>query len=193
MFESYNKIYLQKETNFKRIGRSYSLTHERKLIGTVKETATSAKNIGNVILEVLPINKLVSLELQILDSSENILGTIRKEKGFHNEFQVFSETNQPVATIQPTIKVREPKITVLDENGDKIMEALGGYGGIDFTVTNSKTEEEIGTVNRRSLLYSTVKETLTNDDGYYIEYKDNSIAPTLIAIGIVIDFHMFER
>ncbi|WP_456276663.1 hypothetical protein [Bacillus sp. AK128] len=194
MFEQHNEIYLKKETLYNSQGKRYSISSNRKVIGTIEETSTS-KNIGNYFLKLLTLFSAVSLELRLLDHKDNKLGTITKEKGFNKDFLLYSEKGEHVATIKPSVKIKSPAFTVYDENGNNIIKVIGRYGATDFSVIDCRTEKQISTVKRRSLVYTTIKENLLNDDGYYIDNSAQESLTTfsLLAIGIMSDLYFFQN
>lgn len=171
----------------------YAITSNQKMIGTIEETPTSSKNIGNHLLKLLSLSTVAGVELRVLDGKANVVGTIKKEKGFYKEFLLISSTNQLLATIKPTVRVKSPSITVIDGYGNTLIHAIGRNGATDFSVTDTRTNKHISTIRRRSLVYKTVKENLLNDDGYFIDHtnQENFITLCLLAIGITIDMNFF--
>jgi hypothetical protein len=91
--------------------------------------------------------------------------------------------------------VNSPRLTVYDVNGMKIIEATGGYGATDFQVIDQQEGRLVSTIKRRSMVYSTVKENLVNDDGYYIDCTagEGVFIFYLIAMGIVVDYYFFQH
>lgn len=191
MFHEHKTIFLQKDTHL-RMRKIYHITSNKHKIGTVEETNESAKNLGNQLLTLLSLYSVVSYEFKALDRGENLLGIIKKEKGFYKDFLLFTKEGEHVATVKPTVKVKSPSITVVDQNGNPFLKAQGGYGATDFSITD-KNNESISTLKRRSLVYDTARESIVNDDGYYIDIveQDNIVTFSLIAIGLVIDLYFF--
>lgn len=64
----------------------YAITSNQKMIGTIEETPTSSKNIGNHLLKLLSLSTVAGVELRVLDGKANVVGTIKKEKVFIKNF-----------------------------------------------------------------------------------------------------------
>jgi hypothetical protein len=193
MFDQQKEIYLIKETLS--IRKRYSITSDKKVVGTVEETTESAGNLGNQLLKLISLYSAASLELTLLDEKENKLGVLRKGKGFYKDFLLYSEKDDYVATITAEVKVKAPKLTVYDVNGKKIIEAIGGYGATDFRIMDLTKDRQLSSIKRRSMVYSTVKENLLNDDGYFIDIttKESLLTFFFIVMGIMIDNYFFQN
>ncbi|UOR12842.1 hypothetical protein [Halobacillus amylolyticus] len=195
MFEKYNEIYLKKDTYLKSQGRIYSLTSTNKMIGTIEETLESTKNIVNQLLNLITLFSVTSLELNVMDNKAKVLGTIKKEKGFYKDFLLFSSNGEHMATIKPTIKIKSPLMNVIDVNENNLIKAVGVYGATDFSVIDCRTNKQISTIKRRSLVSTTIKENLLNDDGYYIDNtnQDSLTSFALIAMSLIVDIYFFHK
>lgn len=192
MFDEHDTIFLQKDTHLS-MRKIYNIISNQQIIGTVEETKASANHVGNQLLGLVGLTSVVSYEFHMLDRGENLLGTLKKKKGFYNDFQLFSNKGKHVATIKSNVKVKNPSLTVVDQDGNSFMKALGGYGATDFTIINSN-KEPISTIKRRSLVYETTRESIVHDDGYYIDIteQDSLVTSSLIAVGLVIDLYFFR-
>jgi hypothetical protein len=84
MFEQNNQIFLQKETVS--IRKKYTISSDKKIIGTVEETMESSKNIGRQLLNLIGLNSAASIELKLMDEKENTIGIIKKKSGFYKDF-----------------------------------------------------------------------------------------------------------
>lgn len=195
MFDQYNEIFVQNDTRLKSLGRIYSITSDKKFIGTIEESPESTKNLANQLLKLISFYSAVSIELTILDKDANVLGIIKKEKGFYKDFSLFNQNGQQLATIKSSVKVKSPSLTVVDKNENPIIHAVGGYGATDFKITEEKSNQQISSIKRRSVVYQTIKENLLNDDGYYIDNTNPNKLTTLalIAMAIVIDIYFFNN
>jgi hypothetical protein len=193
MFEQHNQLFLQRETVS--IKQKYIISTNKKIIGTVEETMESSKNIGRQLLKLVSLNSVASIELKLMNGKENTLGIIKKKHGFYKDFLLYSDHGGHVATITSEVKVNSPRLTVYDINGVKIIEAKGGYGAIDFKVMDHTKGRTISTIKRRSMIYTSVKENLLNDDGYFIDItaKEDFIIFSLIAVGVVVDYYFFQH
>ncbi|OIU68569.1 hypothetical protein [Rossellomorea aquimaris] len=193
MFEQNNQIFLQKDTVS--IRKKYTISSDKKIIGTVEETMESSKNIGRQLLNLIGLNSAASIEMKLMDEKENTIGIIKKKPGFYKDFLLYSEHGDHLATITSEVKVNSPRLTVYDVNGMKIIEATGGYGATDFQVIDQQEGRLVSTIKRRSMVYSTVKENLINDDGYYIDCTaaEGVFNFYLIAMGIVVDYYFFQH
>ena len=96
--------------------------------------------------------------------------------------------------MKSTSKGKLPSIKVIDVNGNELLTAIGSYDAIDFTVSDSSTNELVTLIKKRSLFYETIKENLFNNDVYHIEnsdYKEDVIFELIgIVVAIDIHFHM---
>lgn len=193
MFDEYNTIYIKQDMRLQ--GRKFSLLSDKKVIGTMEESLESTKDVGNQLLKLITLYHFTSLQLHVLDQEENVLGIIKKDKGYYKDFMLYSKEEEYLATIKPIVKVKSPMMTVIDANNEEIIKAIGGFGATDFSVIDCKTEKQISTIKRRSLIYETVKDNFLNDDGYYIEnVEQNSlITLSLLAMGVILDLYFFNK
>lgn len=194
MFKQYNRLFLQKNPSFKNRGKMYTLSSNKKIIGTIEEQSDTIRNVWNQLLKFTPFSNTVSLHLNVLNEQGDIVGTIRKAKGYYNDFHLYSLDGEPIATIKPTIKIKSSTIFVTDMNDKYRVKAVSGYGATDFSVIDCQSQTQISSIKRRSRVYETVKDNLLNDDGYYIEnnkLEDLTIL-SLITMGIIIDMYYFD-
>jgi hypothetical protein len=195
MFDQYNEIFLKKDTFFKSQGRMYTLTSNNKIIGTLEETIESTKDMGNQLLKLITLYNVAGITLRVLDNKENLIGVIKKEKGFYKEFKLFSKDNKHLATIEPIVKIKSPMMTVVSPNGDELIKAKGGYGSTDFLVIDRKTNKKFSAIKKRSLVYNGIKKSMVNHDGYYIDntYQDCLPSLALMAMSIMVDMYFFNN
>lgn len=193
MFDEYNTIYIKQDMRLQ--GRKFSLLSDKKVIGTMEESLESTKDVGNQLLKLITLYHFTSLQLHVLDQEENVLGIIKKDKGYYKDFMLYSKEEEYLATIKPIVKVKSPMMTVIDANNEEIIKAIGGFGATDFSVIDCKTENQISTIKRRSLIYETVKDNFLNDDGYYIENVEHNslITLSLLAMGVILDLYFFNK
>jgi len=195
MFNEFSQIYLKKDVLLKSKGRMYSIHSSNKLIGTIEETLESTKNLRNQILKLFTLYSAASLELKILNKKANLIGTIKKERGFYKDFKLFSPSGNQIATIQPTVKMKSSTFAVKDVNGIIIYKAVGNYGTTDFSIIDCKTNKQISTIKRSSFDYSKIIENLQNNDGYLIDNinKEESLTLSLLAMCIMVDIYIFHN
>lgn len=190
MFEEYGEIHM-KRISSQNHGNDYSLYSDESMIGTIKEISASSRIINRLSHLLLPL-QAVELELQLLDAEAKLLGIIRKERGFHKELFLYSEEEEHIATLKHTGKIKSPKITVMDENGNNLMKADGNYGATDFSVVDSRINRQISYVKKRPFASGTIKERLQNSDVYYNIENNRRECPitfALITICVALDLY----
>lgn len=194
MFDQ-NKIYLQKDSMLKSQGRKYSLTSNDKVIGRIKETLESKKNSGNQTFKFLGLYNAAGFDLTIVDNKENIIGIIKKEKGFYKNFKIFSRDKEFLAEIDSLVKIKSPQMKVISRDGEELILASGGYGATDFSIIDLKTKESFSSIKRRSLVYSSIKDNLVKHDGFYIDNSNGDSFRTLalLAMSIMVDIYFFNN
>lgn len=194
MFHTYTSLYLQKSPSLKNRGKTYNLISNKRVIGSIVETDETSNNIWNQLLTFTRFSNVRSLHLNVVDHESNLLGIIKKQKGYYNDFHVYSKEGLLLAIIKPSLKIKSSKMVVNDINGNKLIEAVSGYGATNFSVVDGQSNEQISTIKRRSLVFETVKENFLNDDGYYIENNnlDDLITLSLIAMGIILEVYYFS-
>ncbi|MGD6967537.1 hypothetical protein ACQCVP_13990 [Rossellomorea vietnamensis] len=194
MFDQ-NKIYLQKESMLKSQGRKYSLTTNDKVIGRIEETLESRKNLGNQAFKFLGLYNAAGIDLSIVDNNENIIGMIKKEKGFYKNFKIFSRDKVFLAEINSLVKIKSPQMTVISRDGEELVRASGGFGATDFSIIDLKTNEAFSSIKRRSLVYSSIKDNLVKHDGFYIDTSnaDSFRSLALLAMSIMVDIYFFNN
>ncbi|UOQ86482.1 hypothetical protein [Gracilibacillus salinarum] len=74
-----------------------------------------------------------------------------------------------------------------------MLHAIGGYGGTDFNITDCTSNQSVPSIRRRSIVYSSIKETLLNDDAYFLNKTnlDHFDTLTLIAMTIAVEICYF--
>ncbi|UOQ46961.1 hypothetical protein MUN88_12765 [Gracilibacillus caseinilyticus] len=195
MFDQYDEISVQRDTRIQFRGRLYSIQTNQTIIGTIEETQSSAKNAGNQLLKLLSLHSVISLEFTVRDANKEVLGMVKKGKGFSYDLALYSTLGDQLATIKSEVKWKSPSMTVIDQNNNKILHAVGGYGGTDFKITDCSSNQPISSIRRRSFVYASIKENLLNDDAYFL-YKTNLDFLTtlsLIAMTIAIDIYYFSN
>lgn len=194
MFEQYDNLFLQKQPILK-LGKRYYIFSNDQILGTIEESKDTIYDLKNQLLSLTSLSNLVSLVINVLDPIGNILGTIKKRRGYYNDFQCYLPDDEKPTIIKPELKIKSSKITVSDENGHELVVANSGYGATDFTVIDHQTTQVIATIKRRSKVYHTVKENLLHDDGYYITKQplDPLLTLSLIAMVIIIDMYYFNH
>ena len=185
--------------SLKKTGLVYSINANGKIIGTLQETKNSSKKTGNQLIKLfslffLTVPKRIiieNLELELLDEEGELLGTLKKEIGFHKDLILYSKNREHIATVKSTVKIKSPSITVINANGNELLKAIGSYGATDFSVSDSITSKQVSSISKRSLVYQTIKENLFNNDVYHIEDRDlkEDITFALIAIVVAIDIY----
>ena len=202
LIKGYSKFYLQKVESLNKQGLVYSINTGDKTIGKLQESKISSKKAGNrmiklasLILLAIPDRIIVeSLEIDLLDEEGKMVGYIKKEIGFYKDLTLYTKNGEHIATVKSTSKGKLPSIKVIDVNGNELLTAIGSYDAIDFTVSDSSTNELVTLIKKRSLFYETIKENLFNNDVYHIEnsdYKEDVIFELIgIVVAIDIHFHM---
>lgn len=195
MFEDFDRFYIQRNTNLIR-GLAYSFISDNKVIGTIRERDKS-KTLGNKIIKFLRsflLNDsgiIEKLDLELADMKGNRLGIIKKDIGFKTDFNLYDENEEYIASIKLKPKLNSPVITAVKENNEPFLKAAGGYGATDFSVSDSKTEEEISTINKRSISYEKVRDNLYYNDVYHIKNEKLSSEETFIVIAMVISADLY--
>jgi hypothetical protein len=160
MFKKYENFYLQKDVR----GLVYTIYNNEKVIGKVQETNNPFKKIGHRLIVLLSLlmsrykrHFIESLEFEVLNKEGNRLGIIEKGIGFHNDLILNAGAGEHLATIKSSVKSNSPALTAIDPEGNNLIKAKGRYGATDFSVVNSRTDKEISTIKKRSIVYETVK------------------------------------
>lgn len=190
-----DEIFLQKDSLLNSQGRIYSLRSNNKNIGSIEETSESTKDMGNQLLKLISLYNVAGINLNVLDKKAKIVGVINKEKGFYKDFKLYSNEKKHLATVKPIVKIKSPTMTVVSPMGEELIKASGGYGATDFSVINWKYNELSSTIKKRSLVYHTIKDNLVNNDGYYIDNKnqDSLTILALLAMSIIVDVYFFNN
>ena len=204
MFKEHTKIYIQKEESIKKMGLVYSIHSNGKVIGTLQETKKYSKKVGNQFVKLFSLFFLAApkrmivekVELQLVDEEGNVLGTIEKGIGFNNDLILYSSSGEQMAIVKSNVKMKSPSITVTDIKSNELLLAKSSYGATDFLVRESVTSKQVSLINKRSLVYETIKENFFSNDVYHIEISDleERITFALIAMAVAIDiyFHAEE-
>ena len=199
MFKEHTKLYIQKNERINKARLNYSIHSNEKVIGILQETEKYSKRVGNRLLKLVSLLFLATpkrmivekLELQLVDEDGKLLGTIEKEVGFDKDLILYSKNGNLIATVKSNVKMKSPTITVMDETGNKLLQAKSSYGATDFLISERLTNKHVSTISKRSLVYETIKENLLNNDVYHIENRDldERITFSLIAMGVAVDIY----
>lgn len=194
MFDRYAEIHLRKIPSINK-RNAYSLFFKEDIIGTIKETPVSSSKTGKRLVHKLIPHRVIELEFILQDAKANTLGTIRKERGFQKDLLLYSETEQHIATLKPSGKIKSPTITVTDTNGKNLMTADGNYGATDFSVRDNRANRQISYLKKRPFEQVSFKDRLKNRDSYYnIENHVGECLETfaLITMCITLDLYFCE-
>ncbi|RFA34235.1 hypothetical protein CAI16_12165 [Virgibacillus dokdonensis] len=193
MFSQYNTFFLQKTTLYKLQRKIYTISANNQIIGKIEETA-SHKKITNQLVKLV-VYQFISFDLQVLDSNGHILGWItKKQKGITTDFHLLSNEGDLLATVQPKLKLSTATMTVIDKENKQLIQAKGDFGAIHYTVEACKNNTTIASIQKRSLIYDSIQDSIHQHDGYYItmEKTDALIKLALLAIGIMIDVYIYD-
>lgn len=100
MIDQSSTLFLQRKPTIKRLGKLYNILSDHKFVGTVEETNDTVHNLGNQLLKLTPFFNTVSIHLNVFDLHGNILGTIKKKKGYYNDFQCYSKISHHQITFK---------------------------------------------------------------------------------------------
>jgi hypothetical protein len=195
LFDQHAEIILQRDTQFRDERKKYYLTaNTKKVIGTIEETMTTYKNLGNRLLKLFSLYTVASLELKVMDTHENVLGVIKKEKGSYNDFLLYAKNGDQLATISADVKVKSPSITVKDADGNEVLKVIGENQSTSFQVYDCITDKQISSLKRKSISKRSVKDNLLKDiDVWSIDHsnKEDIVTLSLLAIGIILEIYFF--
>ena len=199
MIKGYSNVYLQKIEGVNKQGLIYSINSDSKTIGKLQESKNSSKKAGNQMIKLASLIFLAiperiileSLEFDLLDAEEKIVGSIKKEIGFYKDIMIYAKNGEHIASVKSISKAKSPSIKVIDANGNELLTAIGSYDALDFTVNDSKTNELITSIKKRSIMYETMKENFLNNDVYHIENSNHKedVLFKLIGLVVAIDTH----
>ncbi|SHH47210.1 hypothetical protein [Virgibacillus chiguensis] len=194
MFSQYSTFFLQKTTLYKLQRKIYTISANNQLIGKIEETPASHKKITNQLVKLFAY-QFISFDLQVLDSNGHILGWIvKKDKGITTDFHLLSNEGELLATVQPKLKLSTATMTVIDKENKQLIQAKGDFGAIHYTVEACKNNTTIASIQKRSLVYDSIQDSIHQHDGYYLtmEKTDALTKLALLAIGIMIDVYIYD-
>lgn len=194
-----SKVYIQKDESIKNLGLVYSINSDGKVIGTLHETNKYSKKVGNRFVKLfsllflaMPKRMIIEkVELQLLDEEGKLFGTIEKEIGFNKDLILYSSSGEQMARVKSNVKMKSPSITVTDTKGSELLHVKSSYGATDFLVSESLTRKHVSSINKRSLVYDSIKENFLNNDVYHIDNEnlDERIIFSIIAMVVAIDIY----
>lgn len=192
MFERYTEIQTKRKSGLNFNRKIYSLSADKKEIGSLRETGASSTGIGNKLLKLTNLFNMAGMELDLFDTKKNRMGKIKKEKGMDKSLFLFSENGAHIATVKLKVKSKLPRVTVVDPEGNELARADGNYGATDFSITDSGTSKQVSYVKKRPLEDATFKEQLCCEDSYFnihSRWQEESITFALIAMCVALDLY----
>ncbi|MGP4070332.1 hypothetical protein [Halobacillus sp. B29] len=195
------EFYLQKDESYKSKGSmTYSIVSKEKEIGRVAETDKGSSSLGNNLLKILSslflnikgIN-LEAFDLSLLDQDGYLIASIRKKAGFFADFNVYTKFGKHLATIQYSTRKNSPTISVIGPDGKDQFLAWIQSNLIDFSIEDKQTGEEFSTIQKRSLVHSTIRENLTSNDAFFVNNNqlNQNVNTKLISIVVALDMYYY--
>ncbi|TFB22868.1 hypothetical protein E3U55_06415 [Filobacillus milosensis] len=191
MFDSTNEMFLQLNSSFKNPGRKYVILTNREEIGSIQNMKGTSINLGNILLNLIGWHSGISLNYELVNEQNELLGYLRKQMGIRSkDLHLFRADQSWVASVRTHAKLKDPSISVMGANDEELIKCEWRTSGIDYSLTDVKNNQPIGTIRKRSMVYESVKENLMNADGYYIPVL-NEAEKTLMMIGIGISIDLY--
>ncbi|MGG1686000.1 hypothetical protein [Pseudalkalibacillus sp. NRS-1564] len=187
MLEYIEEIEIRKETDHTGKGLLYTVLSNKKGIGSIEEIPSDSP--WNWFLKVFTLRQAVSRELHLhLPNGPNT--SIDKDRGYYKDIFLYS-ASELIGTIKSEVKVKSPKMTVVDTRGSTIMQALGKYGATDFSVYGVESVHRVGTIKKRSAVYQSMKDNLLNEDHYFLDVRHLSYEEKVVMIGMTLALDLY--
>ncbi|MYL63472.1 hypothetical protein GLW07_08915 [Bacillus hwajinpoensis] len=195
------EFYLQKDESFKHKGNlTYSIVLKEKEIGKVEETDKESISLSNSLLKILSLFIInlkgvivEALELNILDQDGQLIANIRKKAGFFSDLKVYTKSNEHLATLNFSTKKNTPVISVISPESNDQYAVWVKSNLMDFSIENKQTGKEISTIKNRSLVHSTIRKNLTDNDAFFIDITqlDSIVFIKLISVVVALDIYYY--
>ncbi|SHG79108.1 hypothetical protein [Ornithinibacillus halophilus] len=197
MFNDYSRIYVQRKDSIKTARLYYSINSGETVIGNIHEVKKPSGNFKDKAMKLVSLFLLnspriivESLVFHVTAGAEKI-GYIQKDAGFYKDLNLYSVDGSLIATVKSTFKVSTPSILVVDQVGDELIKATGGYGATDFNVLDCQTGNQISSIQKRSLVYESIKDNLLEHDVYHIDSSKLSSNVIFALLGAVIALELY--
>ncbi|MCA1011578.1 hypothetical protein [Halobacillus halophilus] len=194
-------FYLQKDESFKNKGNlAYSIVSKEEEIGKVEETDKESISLSNNLLKFLSLFfislkgvTVEALKLDLLDQDGQLIANIRKKAGFFSDIIVYTKTNEHLATLNFSNKKKNPAISVISPEGNDQYAVWVKSNLMDFSIENKQTGKEFSTIKKRSLVHSTIRKNLTDNDAFFIDNTqlDTDVFIKLISVVIALDIYYY--
>ncbi|MGA9288716.1 MAG: hypothetical protein WBV93_10265 [Anaerobacillus sp.] len=195
MFENLSEVYLKQDNVFKSQSKMFHVASQDKIIGTVEEDLSTSKNFVNQLLKVISLYGSTSLHLKLLDNQTGLMGDLTRDRGFNQDYTYYSKKEGLSYIIETKISIKNPSLTIYNEEKEKIISVNGGFGANSFDVKSETEGEAIMTV-KKSMVPSSLKQLVKSTDVYSLKFTDNAkkyAEDLLLVIGIVLDLSFHER
>ena len=195
MFENLSEVYLKQDNVFKSQSKMFHVASQDKIIGTVEEDLSTSKNFVNQLLKVISLYGSTSLHLKLLENQTGLMGDLTRDRGFNQNYTYYSKKEGLSYIIETKISIKNPSLTIYNEENEKIISVNGGFGANSFDVKSVAEGEAIMTV-KKSMVPSSLKQLVKSTDVYSLKFTDNAkkyAEDLLLVIGIVLDLSFHER
>ena len=199
MLHQVNQFYIQKNEGSKYTGLHYSIVTNDTIIATIEDQKAHAQKGHNIFLKFfsqvfLAVPKRLIIESVIFEIKQldgTIVGMIHKAAGMNKPLIVYDNSGHILCTIHSIVKMKAPTIKVQHREGHDLFIATSSYGATNFSIKEQTANTHAASIQKKSLVYETVKEAFFNNDIYTVHNNKADLTTNIICIAITIAIDLY--
>jgi uncharacterized protein YxjI len=190
-FFKHDDYFIDEKVAFLKFSNAYKVYNSSgDTIGAIKETMPAFLKILSLFFS----KAFFPFKLDILDTEENVLATIKRGWTFFmSKIEVLDSQGSVIALINQKFKLLKPTFNILDPHGSLIAVITGDWKAWNFTITGSD-DSQIGTITKKWA--GILKEAFTTADKYIVSINSgvevDAKKAAIIATAITIDMVLKE-